>query len=191
MTPAVHQIYETDLGWRGWNKDSMSHMTTVVPGDTYDTTCEITDPASLSEEKCGEAGLRTSSCEADIALTGIRFLTKLFYRSRTNMQTLQHTFVLRLEICSVRSWSSSFWCDGLSQPWNHSRLWSASDKRWELRSEKEKRQMNWSLTWSQACETSAGWVRPLHPWNHAQHAKADFYLMLAGRMLLLFAALQL
>lgn len=53
----------------------------------------------------------------------------------------------RFEISSVWSWSSS---DGMVC---HSRR--PSDKCWELRSEKGNRQMNRSLTWSQACETSA------------------------------------
>lgn len=152
MTPAVRQIYERDLSWRGWNKDSRSHMGTAVPWRHIPHHMWDHWSRLFVRGNCGEAGLRTSSCDLDIALTGIWFLTKLFYRSRTK----------RSKLCNVRlsADTSSPACgagaapsDGMAWPsLEITPVCDHTDKCWELRNEKESRQMNWSLMWSQACE---------------------------------------
>lgn len=45
-------------------------MAPVVPGDTYDTACEITDPASLSEESVEKLVCGHPAVTPDVALTG-------------------------------------------------------------------------------------------------------------------------
>lgn len=154
MTPAVHQTYETDLSWRGWNKDSRSHMGTVVPGDTYETTCEITDRASLSEETYVCPQIR------DLQRAELEQLLLMWWPV-TALESHPPVITLRR---------------GLGT---------------EEREGKQANELIINVISGLRDFTSNGWVRPLHPWDHAQHTKAAFYLTLADRMFLLFAALQL